>query len=247
MLTILCWKWGGLFSSAYVLRLKDALDRHVAIPHELVVVTDEWAGLGGRSRLRLVRMPTAYAATPRCRRRMQAFSRDFAVQLGATRILAIDLDVVIVGDLTPLVSRPEPICGYRVGHAGVYSGSFLLFDAGALDDAWQRYAEDPVGYPKRVQPRGTPSDQAMVNHWIARSGARVHTWTEADGLVTYYGKGYERLEHWGVGPNRPALPAGARIVILGSADKSVMDRAAYPWVVEHWGPALEPAPGQLAL
>lgn len=247
MLTILAWKWGALFSSAYVLRLQAALDRHVAIPHELVVVTDNPAGLVEGPGLRLVPMPTAYATTPRCRRRMQALSAAFARQLGATRILAIDLDVVIVDDLTPLVSRRDPICGYRVGHAGVYSGSFLLFDAGALDEAWQRYREDPVGYPKRVQARGTPSDQAMINHWLDRSGARVHTWTEADGLVTYYGKGYERLEHWGVGPRRPALPAGARIVILGSADKSVMDRAAFPWVVEHWGPALEPAPGQLAL
>lgn len=246
MITVVAWKWGGLFPAEYVLRLRAALARNLSIPHELVVITDERQGLDGAD-LRVVPMPSRFAATARCRRRMQLCSRDFGRELGAKRILAIDLDVVIVDDLTPLVSRPEPVCGYRVGHAGVYSGSFLLFDVGALDGAWQEYQQDPIGYPIRVQPRGVPSDQAMINHWLERSGTSVGTWTEADGLVTYYGEGYERLEHWGVGPTRRTLPANARIVILGSADKSVMDRGEYPWVVEHWGPALEATPGRLAL
>jgi hypothetical protein len=75
-----------------------------------------------------------------------------------------------------------------------------------------------------------PSDQAMLNHWL-RSQPPIAEWTERDGFVTFYGAGYERHVHLGVGPSRPALPAGARIVVLGSDDLAVLDQPArYPWV-----------------
>lgn len=230
MLTVVCWSWGGLFPPIYVHRLKAGLARHLHLEHELVCITDNQAGLDG---IWTVPMPTTYATTPRCRRRMQQFSRAFAADLGAHRLLGIDLDVVILGDLTPIVDRPEPIVGWKVGHAGVYSGSFLLFDAGALDGAWQAFAADPVGYPLRVQPFGVPSDQAMVNYWL-KTQPKIPYWTERDGFVSYYGDGYERLEHLGVGPNQQTLPLGARIVVLGSADKQVMDEGRFHWIREHW-------------
>lgn len=237
MLSVVCWKWrsinGPHFEAAYVNRLLVALDHHLHLPHRLVCVTDDSAGID--SRVHLVPMPTEYAATPRCRRRMQQWDRDFSAQLGS-RMLAIDLDVVLVDDITPIVDRPEPIVGWKVGHAGVYSGSFLLADAGALHEAWAPFRDDPVGYPMRLQARGVPSDQVMLNAYLQPRG--IPHWTEADGFVSYYGAGYERLEHLGVGPHRPTLPPGTRIVVLGSADKAAMDEGRYDWVRAHWGPPL---------
>lgn len=230
MLTVVAWSWGGLFGPEYPRRLRAGLERHLQIPHEVVLVTDRPVAIPG---VRTVPMPSTFASTPRCRRRMQQFSRAFADELGATRMLGIDLDVVLLGDLTPIVDRPEPIVGWKVGHAGVYSGSFLLFDAGALEGAWQLFAAAPEVYPRQVQPYGVPSDQAMVNHWLATQ-PRIPHWTERDGFVSYYGAGYERMQHLGVGPRRPTPPPGARIVVLGSADKAVMDEGAYPWIREHW-------------
>lgn len=230
MITFEAWKWGGLFEAVYVNRLRAALDRHVHVDHELVCVTDDPVGIDGD--VRIVPMPRAYATTPRCRRRMQRFSREFNAEIGV-RICAIDLDVVIVDDITPIVTRTERIVCWKVAHAGVFSGSFLLFNAGALHDAWLPFRDGPETYPQRIQPRGTPSDQAMLNaHLVSR---RIPFWTESDGFVTYYGTGYEHLEHFGVGPTRRELPANARIVVLGSADKRVMDEGQYPWIVEHWG------------
>jgi hypothetical protein len=232
-INVVTWKWGATpFGARHVNTLRAMLARHLHVDHELVLITDDPADVD--SDVRIVPMPPGFTHTPRCRRRMQLFSWEFTEQheIGA-RVLAIDLDVVIVDDLTDIVSRPEPICGWKVGHAGVYSGSFLLFDAGALDGAWQLFAADPVGYPKRVQAHGTPSDQAMVNHWL-QTQPPIFEWTERDGFVTYYGRGYERLEHLGVGPNRPQLPASARIVVLGSADLAVLDDPSVPWIAEHY-------------
>lgn len=234
MLTVLCWKWKQAdgtekFGPEYINRLRAGLDKHLRLDHELVCVTDDPRGLDGDIRT----LPIVdFTDTPRCRRRMVQYSADFAAHVGR-RILSIDLDVVLVDDITPIVDRPEPLVCWRVNHAQVYSGSFVLMNAGVLDGLYRRFASDPTGYPARVQPRGVASDQAMLNHWL-RSQAPIPFWTEADGFVTYYGDGYEHLEHFGVGPRRQVLPPGARIVVLGSADKTVMDSGRYPWVREHW-------------
>ncbi len=234
MITVSCWLWGNLFGPEYVNRLRAGLERHLHVNHHLVCITDNWQGMDERidDRVMLFHMPTTYAHTPRCRRRMEQFRNGFWGNM--RRILSIDLDVVLVDDITPLVDRPEPIVGWKVGHAGVYSGSFLLYDAGALHGAYEPFAADPEGYPRSIQPRGVASDQAMINHYLKTTGTPVAELTEADGLVSYYGDGYERLEHLGVGPNHRELPAGARIVVLGSADKAVMDEGRYDWVREHW-------------
>lgn len=231
MISVLTWKWGQTFGPEYVNRLRAGLARHLHLDHELVCATDDLRGLDGDIRTLPI---TEFLETPRCRRRMAQFSRDFVSQLGA-RTLGVDLDIVLVDDITPIVTKFQdaPIVGWKVNHAGVYSGSFLRFDAGALDPLYQRFKADPELYPYRVQPRGVPSDQAMLNAYLSEQPP-IPFWTEADGFVTYYGDGYEHLEHFGVGPRRQQLPEGARIVVLGSADKSVMDEGRYPWVLEHW-------------
>lgn len=228
MISVVTWKWGDRFHAKHVNVLRAMLARHLHLPHQLVCITDDPVGID--SRIVVLHMPSAFADSVRCRRRMQMYRKEFAP---TPRILAIDLDVVIVADITPIVDRPEAIVGWKVGHAGVYSGSFVLFDAGALDGAWRAFAADPDGYPAVAAPKGVGSDQAMLNHYLS-SQPPIGEWTEADGFVTYYGRGYAKLEHLGVGPHRPDLPAGARIVVLGSADLDALEDPRYPWAIEHW-------------
>lgn len=231
MITFVPWRWGGLFGPEYVNRLRASLARHVHADHEMVCVTDDPTGIDGD--IRIVPLPEEHRDTPRCRRRMRIFDREFARAIG-DRICTIDLDVVIVDDITPLVTRTEPIVCWKVGHAGVFSGSFHLMDAGRLHGLWEMFNADPDGFPQRVQPTGVPSDQAMLNWYLKAKSIRVPFWTEKDGFVTYYGAGYEHLAHMGVGPVNPELPSGARVVVLGSADKAVMDEGTFPWIREHW-------------
>jgi hypothetical protein len=241
VITVACWKWkrpdtgADLFGPEYVNRLRAALERNLQLRHEVVCVTDDPSGID--SRVRIVPLPETYAYTPRCRRRMQLFSRKFAEQHLGRRILSIDLDVVVVGDLTPLLTRTEPLVCWRVGYAQVFSGSFLLMDAGVLDQLWREFSADPERYPRRVAPtEKVPSDQAMMNAFLRRRTKPVPQWTERDGFVTYFGgPGADRgRQHLGVGPDQPRLPRGARLVVLGSADKAVMDEGRYDWVREHW-------------
>jgi hypothetical protein len=235
VLSIVTWKWRrpdgtDLFGPEYVNRLRAGFARHLALPHQVWCVTDDATGIDPD--VRIVPLPAEYRDTPRCRRRMRIFDRAFAAQFGP-RILCCDLDLVIVDDVTPLLRRVEPVVCLKVQHAQVYSGAFVLMDAGVLHPLWEAFRLDPEGYPRRAWPRGIGSDQAMLNFYL-KSQPPIAEWTDADGFVTYYGAGYERFEHFGIGPNRPVLPPGAKVVVLGSDDKHVLDTAAYPWVTNHW-------------
>jgi len=230
MIDVLCWKWGALFGPEYVNRMAAMLRRHLTVPHQLHCITDNAEGIADH--VVVWTMPGQYANTPRCRRRMQQYAADFDGRIGE-RLLSVDLDMVLVADITPLVQRPEPIVMWRVQYADVLSGSFVLWNAGALDGAWRAFQRSPESFPREASPRGIGSDQAMLNHYLS-TRPPIAEWKDADGFVPYFGTGYEALEHQGVGPNRPRLPPHARVVVLGSADKYVMDTGKFDWVREHW-------------
>ena len=232
MLTVLTWKWGTRFGAVHVNTLRSMLARRLELAHRVVCVTDDAAGIDPA--IEVLPLPASYADSPRCRRRMRQFDREWAEAIGS-RILALDLDVVLTGDITPLVDRPDPLVCWRVGYAGVFSGSILLMDAGVLDPLWRAFDAEPDDYPRRAWPRGVGSDQAMLNYYLAQPSTtlRPGVWTEADGLVTFFGEGYERLARRGVGRQNPRLPPGARIVVLGSEDLYVLEEGdRYPWVKE---------------
>lgn len=228
MIAVVVWRWGSLFGPEYVQRLRSMLARHLRLDHQLYCVTDAMdevpAGVIG------VPMPTEHAETPRCRRRMWQFDRE-RVEIFGPRMLCVDLDMVIVDDITSLVDRAEPLVCWRIGYANVYSGAFILMNTGVLHGAWDAYRNDPNGYPLKTGERNA-SDLAMLNYYLR--GETVAQWTEADGFVSWFGVGYAYLEHHGMGASRPHLPPGARVVALGGADKAVMDEMRYPFVRQHW-------------
>lgn len=205
------------------------LERHLHIAHELVCVTRDSAGIDPR--VRIVKPPIDNS--PRCRRRMWQFGKERVAEFGS-RMLCLDLDVVIVDNITPLAIRAEPIVMWKVGYAGVFSGSFHLSDTGALDGAWQAYRASPEGFPASCKEQNA-SDQAMLNTWLKRTSTPVAQWTERDGIYTWFGgERYKPFQNLGMGPDQPNLPQGARVIVLGSSDKGVMDEGRYPFVVEHW-------------
>lgn len=249
MISVVTWKWKpadgpGVFSAVHVNALRGSLERNLRAPHQLWCITDDPSGIDAR--VRVLPLPAGLNHTPRCRRRMRIFDREFSSSIGP-RILAMDLDMVITGDITDLVARHEPLVCVHIGYAKVMSGSFILMNAGVLHALWMRYRDDPEGYPVKAQARGVGSDQAMLNHFLRTDPWRprkVGVWTERDGFVTFFGQGYERFEHLGVGPGRPDLPPGAKVVILGAADIDALKDPRYRWVAEHWAPYVLDLPTQ---
>lgn len=229
-LTVACWKWGALFQASHVNVLRSMLARQLRCDHELVCITDNPTGLDGDIRVVPI---TQFADTPRCRRRMVQYGQDFAALVGP-RFLSIDLDTVLVDDITPLVQRDEPLVAYWIDYAQVFSGSLILMTSGYLDRLFRLFADDPEGFPARVQDRGVASDQAMLNWYTRTMHPPMGQWTTRDGILLYFGDGYGRFEYLGVGPNRTTLPAGTRLVALGSADLPVLTENRFEWIAEHY-------------
>ena len=227
MLTVVTWKWGRApFTAEHANKMRSMLARNLGIPHCILCFTDDTRGID--SRVECLPLPTEFAGSFRCRRRMWHYRHDLADLFGP-RFLSVDLDNILTGVITPLVERTEPLVMFRVGYANVLSGSFVLCDTGYLHGAYAAYAAEPLDYPARISKNA--SDQAMLNHYLR--GRQVAQWKERDGFCVFFGDGYEALEHHGVGPNRPTLPKGTRVLVLGSADLWALKDPRFEWR-RHW-------------
>lgn len=230
MISVVCWSWGKRFAPTYVNNLRSMLERHLHLPHRLHCVTNEPGGIDAR--VRIVPAPPTLPGDMRCRRRLWHFARERIAEFG-DRILAVDLDLVVLDDITSLIDRAEPIVCWRVGYANVFTGAFVLFDVGALDGLWRAYKASPVAFPASTGERNA-SETAMLTHWIRDHHIHVAEWTERDGLVMWFGDGYEDREHHGIGPSNPTPPKGTKLVMLGGMDKYLLDERRYAWIRENW-------------
>jgi hypothetical protein len=219
VLSVVTWLWRdrgyrSTFTPAHVHTLYAMVARHYARPFAKVCVTDDSAGLDADIRVvplwpdhRGLPSPHGHG-NPGCYERIKAFDPATAAQLGA-RFVSLDLDSVIVGDLTPLWDRPDPfvIWHLRMGHRtngqkGVYNGSMWLMDAGARPDVWTRFTgQRSAREAYRAGQHG--SDQGWMQYVL---GADVPHWDQADGVYSYK---YDLLAR-----HRGQLPADARVVFF---------------------------------
>lgn len=230
MITVVCWKWRGRpgyhthYTAGHVNRLRSMVSRHLHVPHEFVCVTDDAEGIAPS--IRTVQIPdkigfATHPNRPNCYRRLRAFATDAADWLGR-RILSIDLDAVILKDITPLATRTEDfvILDDAAANQTPYNGSLWLLKAGSRTQVWNTF--DPERSPRITQRAGIiGSDQAWIAHVLGNGEARF---TTADGVLAY-GR-HVLKKHGGVPPET------ARIVFFwGPHDPS---RASQPWVKENW-------------
>lgn len=230
MITFVCMKWAPVktgfqlpsacrYTARHVNVLRNMLARHVHLPHRLVCVTDEPAGIDPR--VEIVPLWDKCRELGGCYNRLWVFSRE-AGDLFGQRFVCIDLDVVLVRDCTPLFERGEDfvINAYNPTRHGEndqhYNGGLFMMDAGARASVWEQF--DPSRTPAIVQadPDTVGSDQAWIRRHLGKGEAR---WTNADGV-------YEARQV------RYALPGNARMVLF--AGKRDPSRFPSPWVRVHW-------------
>ena len=206
-LTVVCWLWAGwraIYGAVHVNALARMLREHLHMPHRLVCVTDRPDGIECET-FPLWDDPHVATAPnkPNCYRRLKLFAREARDWFGP-RVLSMDLDTLIVGDITPLISAHDfRICA---GRSSPYNGSMWLLTAGTRTAVWDTF--HPVRSPALIatlrQPGGTRyygSDQAWISHVLPGEA----TWTEADGVHRFNARSL--FEHRGV-------PDGARILFF---------------------------------
>jgi hypothetical protein len=203
--------------------------RHYPYPHRFYCVTDDPHGIDPSittiplwddfSTLRNPSNPNG----PSCYRRLRIFSPE-ARQIFGERLVTLDLDTIIVGDVTPLWSRPEDIVLWgdtnRTTH---YNGSMILLRTGTRTKVWTDF--DPRTSPARTKAqRQFGSDQGWISYCLGR---REAMWTLNDGVYSWRGH---------LLPRGGALPDNARIVMFHGKQKPWSDEARnkHGWIREHY-------------
>jgi hypothetical protein len=233
-LTFVCWKWRApagyrsTFTAAHVNTLARMIRRNYAKPHRVICVTDSAEGIDRAIGIvplwdDLAHLPSPHGAgNPSCYRRLKMFSAE-AAQFFGPRFVSIDLDSVIVGDLTPLFDRPEDIVLLTdTNPRTYYNGGLIMMTPGARAKVWDTF--DHRRSPAVARMAGMfGSDQAWISHCLGRGEA---TWSKADGVYSY-------RNH--IKPNGGRLPADARLVSFhGHVDPDHPEAQRLDWVRAHY-------------
>lgn len=237
MISIVCFKWRPRenYRSSYPPEVVNTLRRMVARnygkPHRFICVTDDADGLDDE--VEVVPLWDDHASVPNpsfntgpsCYRRLKMFARDAGETFGE-RFVVMDLDTVIVKDLTPLLDRPEPFVAWRnPDPRWPINGSMWMLRAGSRPEVWERF--DPNTSPEEShKARCYGSDQGWMSYVL---GWKEATWGPEDGVYSY------KMDICKRHGNR--LPKNARVVMFHGHwdpwDPEVHKVA--PWVREHYG------------
>lgn len=209
---VVTWKWTtpgyrSTFGPETVNTLARMVRRHYRPDVRVLCVTDEPEGIDASVEIvpawnDFATVPSPHGAhQPSCYRRLRAFDPAIGAVFGE-RFVSMDLDCVIVGDMTPVWERDEDFVIWSdTGPKTLYNGSMFLMTAGARPQVWTDF--DPDSSPMRSKSAGFwGSDQGWISY---RLGPGEATWTLADGVVSY-------SNHVMTGNGR--LPDGARVVFL---------------------------------
>ncbi len=235
--TVVCFKWKPMegyrcdFSPDTVNILRRSVARNYSHPHRFVCVTDDPAGLDPEVEViplwsDFARIQSPHGGkNPSCYRRLRLFSKQIATVLGP-RFVALDLDTVVLDDVTPLWDRPEDFVIWGDTNPKTpYNGSMFLMTAGTRTQVWTEF--DPQASPQQAKAAGFwGSDQGWISFILGRDEAR---WGTKDGVYSY--RNHLLTTHGKLQPN-------ARIVFFHGANKpwqsAVASRPGHQWIRDHY-------------
>lgn len=189
MLTVVTWKWKGwrgdsFYNHWHVNTLEHMVRQNLKIPHRFVCVTDNPDGVKCET-IPLWEQPHGInigAGMPNCWRRLKIFSPD-AHELFGERVLSLDLDTIILGDITSLVTDDD--FKAMKGKAAPLNGSMFLHKTGTRTNVWTkltRHAPDHLRlHERKTDIRHYGSDQA----WMSYMMPDAPVWDTADGAYHF--------------------------------------------------------------
>lgn len=234
-LTFVSWRWRpksgyrSTFAPDTVYALRAMLQRHYHQPFRFVCVTDRPDELPGIETIPLwsdfadVKSPLG-GSYPNCYRRLKLFAPDAGALFGP-RVVSIDLDMVLVADVTPLFDRPEDFVIWgETDYPGRQwcNGSLWMLRTGTRTAVWSDF--DPKTSPAIAHRAGSRgSDQGWMSYKL---GAREAMWGREDGVYSY-------RKH--IAQQQNVLPANARVVAFhGKHDPWTYRSQQIAWIRQHY-------------
>jgi hypothetical protein len=235
--SVVCWLWNDSqirtrhFEPEHVNVLQRMVARHLKRPHRFICVADSPEGLSegvefvkapaDAVRVGELRSPEG-ARFPSCYRRLWMFS-DAARCLGS-RVLLVDIDLVVVNPLDPLFDHAADFMGWRPfrdwGAQLRFGGGIYLLRTGSRTAVWDDFnGADSIAKARSKGFRG--SDQA----WISYKLGSTEPYYQRDAGI-YSIRDFASP----IGP----VPADARLVQMNGNTKPWQAVSTLPWVREHW-------------
>ena len=234
MITFVTFKWRprpgyrSKFEGWHVDVLRRMIARNYHAPHRFACITDDPLGIEEPDTevwelwddLASIPNPSG-SRNPSCYRRLKLFAANAGSWIG-DRVVCIDLDAVICGDITDMFAGDET---FRIwsgtGGWNRYNGSLWMLKTGAHPEIWEDF--DPEASPKQTRMAGcNGSDQG----WFAYKFRDAAVFTSSDGVYSY------RNEVARTG----RLASNARIVFFhGRHDPWDKDmHSKHHWIREHY-------------
>jgi hypothetical protein len=235
---VLCMKWGTKYGPEYVNRLYAMVRRHLRGAFLFVCLTDDARGV--REEVQCLPIPSL-ALPPGIPERGWTKLTTFEADLHGLRgcALFLDLDVVIVDDITPFFEEPGEFLiihdwkrPWRItGNSSVYR-----FELGAHADVLAEFRATQESVRARLR-----NEQAFLSEVMHRQG-RLSYWPQA-WCASYK---YHCIPPWPTNYWRePVLPAGARIIVFhgevnppdaiaGRRNRALRVVRPAAWVAQHW-------------
>lgn len=191
-LTFVLFKWKPFsgyrskFDGETVNVMARMIKRHYRGPLRIVCLTDDAGGINEPG-VELFELWNDFATVPNpsgkknpsCYRRLRLFAKEPGAFLGP-RFVCIDLDAVILDDITDLFNPGAPFKIWRSGKWNPYNGSLFMLEAGARPQVWKDF--DPIRSPRAAVAGGCRgSDQGWIAH---RLGPDESTWGTDDGVYS---------------------------------------------------------------
>jgi hypothetical protein len=235
MHNILCIKWGSAYGALYVNRLLRMAKRHMRLPFRFICLTDDATDIDPEVEIR----PIPDAAQPQHNhlspwRKLAIFSPDLADIQGKT--LFLDLDVVIVDDLTVFFEGFDDLTiieNWTQLGRGIGNSSVFLFRAGAHPDIFQHYQNNAENISLKYG-----NEQTYFSQQIADLKYWPKHWCRSFK--------FHAIPPW---PWRliqtPRLPEGCRILVFhGRPNPDAAITGAFsswrkfyrpaPWIADYW-------------
>lgn len=231
MINFVLWKWRqrhnpNAYTANYVNAMVHMLSERHAGPHRIICVTDDPRGVVCET------FPLWDDCThlnnasgqhlPSCYRRLKLFDRATQQSLGikdGDRITSIDLDAVLVQDVTHLFNRNDRFVAWRVPgsrHTWVYNGSMFMFTAGDLDHIWHDFDPRQQHSPVKSLLAGyMGSDQGWLSYKLIKESFAGGWDAERDGVISFM----RNVERARMHKHKKMDPLNAKIVFFAGRRK----------------------------
>lgn len=230
MITVITFKWNtpgyrSVFTAEHVNTLQSMVSRHLTLDHRFVCITDDPTGLKCESfplwDFPKIKSPKWKTNAYRC---LKLFCADAVNWFNTEHVLVLDLDTVIVNDITSLIDLNVDFKIWTDQHKDThYNSSIWLYRLASRTQVWDTF--NPVVSPRILRQKNIMgSDQAWISHSL---GANEQTWSAEDGILSF---------RYDLDSGKTSLPESARIVFFhGKHDPWHEDiQESVSWVSEHY-------------